>query len=360
MQKRVLFAISSLGLGHATRSLVIINYLISKKYNISILSYGNALTFLMDELKEKKNIDFIKLEDYPPLERGRGLMMYLYLIYDIFIAYLVMRKERKFMKMMYKKYDLIFSDGRYGIYHKKVKSFIISHQISFIMPRGLGAFKFISDYINYKVFNKFNSVLIPDFKNEEINLAGKLSHTDLLKRLNHKYIGLLSSYNDNNNGKKDIDYLFIISGYLKEHKESFVNTLLNEAKNLDGKKVFVLGDTTKNYKKNLKEFDITIYSFVSGEVRNKLFENSEVVISRAGYTTIMDLVKLGKKAILFPTPNQTEQEYLAKHLGKKGYFIIGDQEKDINLKKLIKKLSDVKKFETNDKTFENTIKEIIN
>lgn len=359
MQKRVLFAVSSLWLWHATRSLVIINYLLSKKYNVSIISYWNALRLLIDELKNEKNVDFIELEDYPPLERWRWLMMYIYLIFDIFKAYLVMRKERKFIKLMHKKYDLIFSDWRYWVYHKKIKSFIISHQISFIMPRWLWIFKFISDYVNFKVFKKFDSVLIPDFKDIKNSLAWKLSHTNLLKKLNHNYIWILSLYKNWDNNEKIIDYLFIISWYLKEHKESFINTLINEAKKLKWKKVFVLWDTTQSYKKHIKEHDITIYSFVSWEERNDLFKKSKVVISRAGYTTVMDLIKLWKKAILFPTPNQTEQEYLAKYLWRKWYFVIWDQEKSINLQKLIKKLKDLKKIDFKNDSLEDKLKNII-
>ena len=39
---------------------------------------------------------------------------------------------------------------------------------------------------------------------------------------------------------------------------------------------------------------------------------SKIVVSRSGYTTVMDLAKLGKKAFFIPTPGQTEQEYLAE------------------------------------------------
>lgn len=48
------------------------------------------------------------------------------------------------------------------------------------------------------------------------------------------------------------------------------------------------------------------------------FNQSKLVLSRSGYTTIMDLAKLGKKAFFIPTPGQYEQEYLAKKLKKKG------------------------------------------
>lgn len=45
-----------------------------------------------------------------------------------------------------------------------------------------------------------------------------------------------------------------------------------------------------------------------------LFAQSEYIISRSGYTTVMEILALGKKSVLIPTPGQTEQEYLARHL----------------------------------------------
>ena len=48
------------------------------------------------------------------------------------------------------------------------------------------------------------------------------------------------------------------------------------------------------------------------------FNESKVVLCRSGYTTIMDLAKLRKKAFFIPTPGQYEQEYLARKLKKTG------------------------------------------
>jgi UDP-N-acetylglucosamine:LPS N-acetylglucosamine transferase len=51
-----------------------------------------------------------------------------------------------------------------------------------------------------------------------------------------------------------------------------------------------------------------------------IITGSEVVITRSGYTTIMELISLNCSALLIPTPGQTEQEYLAKYLSLKGWF----------------------------------------
>src|SRR5690606_28996974 len=64
-----------------------------------------------------------------------------------------------------------------------------------------------------------------------------------------------------------------------------------------------------------------------------LLRQASLVICRSGYSTLMDLAALGKKAIVIPTPGQTEQEYLAKTVHEKGIFFKASQ-KNFTLKKL--------------------------
>jgi predicted glycosyltransferase len=45
-----------------------------------------------------------------------------------------------------------------------------------------------------------------------------------------------------------------------------------------------------------------------------IFNSSEHILCRSGYTTIMDLTQLQKKAFFIPTPGQFEQKYLAEKL----------------------------------------------
>ena len=66
-------------------------------------------------------------------------------------------------------------------------------------------------------------------------------------------------------------------------------------------------------------------------------QQSEIVIARSGYSTIMDLVAIGQQAVLVPTPGQTEQEYLAKYLSEKGLFKTMNQS-DFELINVIKGL----------------------
>ena len=335
---KVLFAISSLWLGHATRTLPVIKYYLNKNISINIISDWNAFNFLKQELKDYKNIKFIRLKDYPAIERWEWLMFYIYLMTDIFSISRLIKEENRFVKNLDEDFDFIFSDWRYWIYKKWTPSFLLSHQISFIVPKWLQIFKNIVNNFNYNYFKKFDAIFIPDYENEDKSLALKLSHSNILKKLKHYYIWTLSSYSKSENIVKDIDYYFIISWYLKEHKESFVNTLINEAKKLKGKKVFVLWDTSKNEIKEFKKDNIVIYSSVSSDQRIDFFNRANIIISRVWYTTVMDLVANNKKAILFPTKNQTEQEYLSKYLDEKWLFI-NWWEDNFNLEKLIDRLN---------------------
>lgn len=348
-KNKALFAVCSLWFWHATRTLVVINYFLDLWYKIDIISFWNALNFLKSELGNK--VGFIELKDYPPLERWKWIMFYLYLIIDLINTNLIIKKENNFVKKIENKYDFIFSDWRYWAYSKVIPSFLLTHQLSFIMPKGLKLFSRISDYINYRCFKKFTYILIPDFENKNASLAWILSHPNWVNKLNHSYIWILSSLNDLSNDRNSkINYLFTITWYLMEDKYSFVDNLIDQSKILNWKKVFILGDTDNNVKEEL-ENNITIYSYVSWEQRKAFYNNAEIIISRAGYTTIMDLVELEKKAVMYPTPNQTEQEYLAEFLWENKLFVFWNEKS--NLLELIKDLKNTNKFKPEFKTKES-------
>ena len=138
-----------------------------------------------------------------------------------------------------------------------------------------------------------------------------------------------------------------VSGYLTERKDFFISEIKNNLKKLPGKKVFILWNT-KEFKEEKHWEDLQIYSFLSWEKRNEIFLKSKNIVSRAGYTTIMDLIELDKKAILYPTPNQTEQEYLAEYLSKKNIFLVWKDASDIKNLANFKQTKNIFKTKTKD------------
>ena len=357
MTHKALFAISTLGLGHATRTLPIIQHYLSLNYHIDIVCYGNALNYLRTELHGEK-VRFFELLDYPPIERWSGRSFYPMLISDILTTMRRIHREQAFLTKLEKEnnYHFIFSDGKYGFYSEKTPCYLLTHQLSFEIPKIFKPSQIIVDYRNRQSFSHFTHIFIPDYKDPEYNLCGKLAHPRWLSKLPHSFIGILSSFGTpkaqkqiQNSESETIDYLFTISGYLAEHRESFIQTLINQSKLLKGKKVFILWDTKqKDYYHYDSEHNIEIFGYLAGIEKIKKFAAAKVIISRAGYTTIMDLIELGKPAILYPTPNQTEQLYLADYLGEKKLFVKA-QESD-HLIDLIKNLNSLHTFPKNTKT----------
>lgn len=329
----ILYAVCSLGLGHATRSLPLIKALLKNGDRVYILSHGPALSLLKKELGDKI-AEYIDIPGYPPLERGWGKHdFYLILFKDLAKTAGLIFQERLKTRKLVREYniDRIISDGRYGIFSLSVPSFLISHQLRFMINFFMELIKFGGELINGIHFLNFRRILVPDYSKYEESLSGDLSHN--LKFIPKKkivYLGVLSSYKKLNI-EEDIDYLFIISGYIKDKKGSLISILREQAKLLPGKKVFLLGDPSEEAVYYDKEFDITLYTYVSGEKRVELMNRAKFIISRSGYTTIMDLVELEKKALLIPTPGMSEQMYLGKFHREMGTFFSVDQEK-VNLK----------------------------
>jgi UDP-N-acetylglucosamine:LPS N-acetylglucosamine transferase len=70
----------------------------------------------------------------------------------------------------------------------------------------------------------------------------------------------------------------------------------------------------------------TVHSYVSTEEKAELMNRARFIITRSGYTTMMELAELDKKHGLFtPTPGQTEQEYLSRYYARQGWFLSRSQ-----------------------------------
>lgn len=319
MKPAALFCISSLGLGHATRTVPVLRSYLAT-HDVHVMSAGDALGFLRRELAGSP-VGFHECRDYPPLERGKGSWkFYWLLVVDSLATVFLIRKEHAFVKELVRQIapEFIFADGRYGSYAAGVPSVILSHQISFAMPRGFGAFKGLADWFNYRTFKKFDALIIPDYENGETSLAGALSHHPMIGRLRHLYAGILSSCERKAGPGRSIDYLFTVSGYLTERKREFIEGLMERAMALPGRKVFILGEPEGSPRIPPPHPGLEILASAAGPVRAELFREAKRLVSRCGYTTLMDMAELGIPGMLIPTPGQTEQEYLWELHSKRG------------------------------------------
>ncbi|MFD0990215.1 glycosyltransferase [Mariniflexile jejuense] len=304
MKKRVLVAPLNWGLGHATRCIPIINALIANGFEPIIASDGVALALLQ---KEFPRLSSVELPSYNVTYSKNGKLFKLKLLLDSPKVLKAIKAEKKATKHIVDNNNIsgIISDNRLGVYSKKIPSVFITHQLKVLS----GNTTWISTKIHEKFIKKFDACWIPDVETT-INLSGKIGHPDAFEIPTY-YIGPLSRFE-----KKYApilnDLMVLLSGP-EPQRTLLEKKLLNELKNYIGKVVFVKGTMEKEQTIQVMG-NITIYNFMTTNLLEKTINESDLIISRSGYTTIMDLAKLNKKAFFIPTPGQFEQEYLANRL----------------------------------------------
>ena len=304
--KKIIIAPLNWGLGHATRCVPIIKELQKSNFTPVIASDGTALQFL---IKEFPSLEFFELPSYK-ISYGRNL------------KWSLIRKIPTIVRAVHKEHLLIqeyvhqnpnvvgiISDNRFGCYYTKIPSVYITHQLNVLS----GFLTPVTSFFHRRVIRKYNECWIPDEENSVY--SGKLSRST--KNLNKKYIGVLSRFKKQEL-PQDIDVLILLSG--PEPNRTQLEIKLTSIFKTSSKKVYLIQGVVEKIQKTTKENQLTIVNFMLTKQLEHTLNLSKMVICRAGYSSVLDLVSLRKKALLIPTKFQNEQEYLAKYLQQKGYF----------------------------------------
>ncbi len=325
-QKRVLVTILNWGLGHATRCIPIIKKLQEYGLEVVLASDGRSARLLK---KECPNLELIEFPSYNI--RYSTNNMVLNIAYQIPKILMTIWKENQFVQKLVEKeqIDIIISDNRYGCKSKSTKNIFITHQLNIIVP--FKPLERLVNKINHFLINRFDECWVPDFEGEK-SLAGKLSKRGKIK--NVKYLGPLSRLEIVNADPK-YDIIAVISGP-EPQRTKFEKGIIGELKSTQLKSLVVQGKANEMNQFQLSK-KIEVVSFLDSSQLSKAIQSSEIVICRSGYSSIMDLIKLKKKAILVPTPGQTEQEYLALRLQEKRQFCV-QQQATFTLKKGLKEI----------------------
>jgi uncharacterized protein (TIGR00661 family) len=306
--KTILIAPLNWGLGHATRCIPIIKALQENNYIPIIASDGIALELLKKEFPYVKTL---KLPSYKIEYAKNGKNFKWKLLKNFPEMIKAIWHEEKKVKKWIKKYDIdgIISDNRLGVFSKKIPSVYLTHQLNVMT----GNTTWFTSILHQHIIKKHNECWIPDVEGTP-NLTGKLGHAENPDFI-LKYIGPLSRMQ-----KKEVpklyDLMIILSGP-EPQRGILEEKLKEEILRYKGTAVFIKGIVEKDQKREQIE-NVTYYNFMNSRQLEQTFNESENVLCRSGYTTIMDLVKLGKKAFFIPTPGQYEQEYLAKKFNEEG------------------------------------------
>lgn len=254
--------------------------------------------------------------------------------------------------------SLIISDNRLGFYHRKVYSVYVTHQLRIPFPWLLRFMEPLAAWLHRLIINRFDLCLVPDFPGDE-NLSGRLSHGLRLPR-NMMYTGPLSRFASADESKVSASATrtghagsgsSVATGavdsplHIDQEKAACISgnpyvclilsgpepqrTLLLEkvAGALCGVEQVILSTGPVPHPFREKHPSATFITAPAKETMHRIIITSSLVITRAGYTSVMELFSLGRGAVIIPTPGQTEQEYIGMHLNGKYGFVTLDQDR---------------------------------
>lgn len=326
--KHILVAPLNWGLGHATRCIPIINALLSQNYKVTIASDGDALRLLK---KEFPKLSFVSLPSYKIEYAEKGKNFKRKLISNLPSIRKSIRSEHKELEKLIPALNIdgVISDNRLGLYTNQVPCVMISHQLQVLS----GSTTKISTAIHKKYIERFNECWVPDFDGT-FNLSGILGHPDKNLSIPTRYIGPLSRMKSK---PEEIKYTAtaVLSG--PEPQRSMLEEIITKNfKKLNGQFLIVRGKPEEEKTITQTKPNIKVINFLTTRELEKVINQSGYIIARSGYTTIMDLAVMKKKAFFIPTPGQSEQEYLAALLkeNKIAPFAVQDEFKTKDLSKM--------------------------
>ncbi|MGH8280047.1 MAG: glycosyltransferase [Gammaproteobacteria bacterium] len=326
MPRRILYGVYHWGLGHATRSLVLLRALIARGDQITILMQpGAGMQLLQSELGD--TVEYYPFRDTPAPFSRYPAVFYLRMSLSIPWVLAGYRREHRLTERLVKErqFDCVVSDSRIGVWSEAVPSYVIFHSIHQIIPGRIRWMEHLVEWGQRRLLRGYTKVLIPDAEAHG-GLSGDLGHYPYFdwgaERL--EYIGPLSDVSRPGT-PQDLDYFFSVSG-IEPQRSLFGHQVLAALPHLQGRIVVTLGDPTR--KDEVRQIGAaTVYGYLNRARQAETLNRAHVVITRSGYTTLMELAELGKRALFVPTPGQSEQEYLARFHHRLGHVYSTTQKK---------------------------------
>lgn len=316
--RSILVAPLNWGLGHATRSADVVMRLNQQYPDARIIlgSDGASAEWLRQRFPD---LTLVELPGYR-IRYGRGAFLVPKLLFQSpRIAFRILCEYRAVQRLVLEhSLDLIISDNRYGVWSKACYNVFITHQLSIQSSGRLlrPAFRILNQ-LNRFWIGRYQKCWVPDFE-ESMGMAGALSHPQI-KPHNIRYIGPLSRFRwtEATHGVQEPPELLCIVSGPEPQRGIFLELLLQQLRNLTVKTVIVAGNPGSTEELHSLPH-VTVYQHLPDDAMLELIRKCAVVLSRSGYSTIMDLHFAGRTAVFVPTPGQTEQEYLARMYGASG------------------------------------------
>ena len=326
---KVLVAPLDWGLGHATRCVPVIREFLKQGAEVELAvvrSNASLLRGIFPELRERL------APSYNIVYPKHGYNMGLWLVKNGAHLRSVMNFEHRFAEEMVSRYhyDVLVSDNRFGFYSRNAKSVYMTHQRRIAFPRVLSAFEPLGMLWHASVMKHFDEVWVPDLPDFP-GYAGTLSHVTKAP-VPVKYVGALSRFSEMPSEKaasskdfKSYRFVAVVSG-VEPARTRFENLLRKTLAKIPGRHAIVLGKPSVGVKRSC-EGNVDLFTHLPDAEFAEVIRSAQWVVSRGGYSTVMDMAVLGAKCIFVPTPGQYEQIILARDLSREGYAVAIDESK---------------------------------
>lgn len=299
--KRVLVAPLDWGLGHATRCIPLIQDLLDNESEVILGCTSITQPILAEAFPQLPQCTLVDSS----IRYSAGDDQVWDLILQIPRLWIRMHMERRLVSRICKErgIDIVISDNRLGCRTNGVFNIFMTHQVHLKAPR----FEKIFQNRFHKIIEQFDELWIPDHKDPH-GLAGELSHGTPLK-IKTKYIGPLSRFTNTSAPIRKNTLVAVLSGP-EPQRSIFEKQLLRQMENIELECTLIRG--LPNSRNSLVSHKVNVIDHIPSDRLAQQMAQSEFIVCRSGYSTIMDLNALDRSAILVPTPGQSEQEYLAK------------------------------------------------
>jgi uncharacterized protein (TIGR00661 family) len=351
---KILVAPLDWGLGHATRCIPIIKVLLQQGCTVVLAASGKEKHLLQEEFPQLK---IFTLPGYKIQYASTAWGLPLKIVAQIPRLFAAIKKEHAWLHKVVEEEGIqaVISDNRFGLYHATVPCVFVTHQL-----RIKASLKCAEDFLqrwNYRYINRFTECWVPDAKGKQ-SLAGELSHPFKKPAVPLYYTGPLSRFR-NTAQEEGNDLLIILSGP-EPQRTLFEQIIVKDLQHYTGQVTLVRGLPGETAPLLIQE-NVAVFNHLSAAQLQEKIQEAGMVVSRCGYSTVMDLCTLQKRSILVPTPGQTEQIYLAKHLMKKNIAFCVEQHK-FRLKNVLQAASQFRYVPYNlagDENLENVVRRLV-
>ncbi|MCB0429919.1 MAG: glycosyltransferase [Flavobacteriales bacterium] len=301
-QPRILVAPLDWGLGHATRCIPVVHALLDGGAEVILGGSEPGLSILKEVYPQLASVD---VPGYN-VRYARRAPMALSMAFQMPRVMRTVREENKWLDAQTDPLalDAVVSDNRYGLWSDRIPCVFMSHQIHIQAP----ALKHSLYRWQVRMIRHFREIWVPDDPGLN-NLSGDLSHGQPLPA-NLRYVGPLSRFNaPETKPPRKGGGLVLLSG--PEPQRTILEHVLARWLKDQPSPYMVVRGWAKSPPPDVG-VHVKWMDHLPPDALQKALLEADHIICRSGYSTLMDLDRLGRTAIVIPTPGQTEQEYLAE------------------------------------------------